>query len=168
VPSTSGIPCFFTQRQGVLFVDKDDITDNFGLIDKYKLLIPRAPIAGQTDFSKPVGFYYEGNIRIAEPGQICTESWLVAYSSSQLEEVLSFKSYLLTKIFRFLLLQSVVSQDVTRNSFQFIPDFGKYEGIYTDEFLRRKWKISADEWDFIDSKIKDVNIESSVENDPSH
>ena len=63
-PSKSGIPCYFTQKQGLLFVQKDEVKDIYEIGDKWKLLIPRAPIAGQTDFSKPVGFYYEGNIRI--------------------------------------------------------------------------------------------------------
>jgi hypothetical protein len=74
----------------------------FLITDKWKLLIPRSPIAGQTDFSKPVGFYYNGNTRIAKPGEICTESWLVACSFRTEEEVLSFKSYLFAKIVRFL------------------------------------------------------------------
>lgn len=153
-PSKSGVPCYFTQRQGILFVKKEEIFDNYKLLDKYKLLVPRAPIAGQTDFSKPVGFYYEGNVRIAKPGEVCTESWLVAYTSKKLSEVLSFKSYLFTKIFRFLLLQTVVSQDVTRSNFQFVPSLEKYEGTYTDEMLIKRWGISKKEWQFIDSKIK--------------
>jgi site-specific DNA-methyltransferase (adenine-specific) len=153
-PSKSGVPCYFTQRQGVLFVKEEEITDNYKLLDKYKLLIPRAPIAGQTDFSKPVGFYYEGNVRIAKPGEICTESWIVAFDSKKLAEVISFKSYLFTKIVRFLLLQTVVSQDVTRNNFQFVPKLEKYEGIYTDQLLIKRWGISKKEWQFIDSRIK--------------
>lgn len=157
-PSYAGIPCYFTQKQGVLFVKPEEITDNFKLLDKYKLLIPRAPIAGQTDFSKPVGFYYEGNVRVAKPGEVCSESWLVAFSSKNLEEVTSFKTYLFSKIFRFLLLQCVVSQDVTRNSFQFIPHLGKYKGKYTDENLRKRWDITDDEWAFINSKIKDIGL----------
>lgn len=161
-PSKSGIPCYFTQRQGVLFVKKEDITDNYKLLDKYKLLIPRAPIAGQTDFSKPVGFYYEGNVRIAKPGEACTESWLVAFASKQLKEVEYFKTYLFTKIFRFLLLQTVVSQDVTRDKFKLVPHLGKYEGIYTDKQLIERWGITNDEWKFIDSRIKDI---SANEND---
>jgi len=164
-PSKSGIPCYFTQRQGILFVKREEITDNYKFLDKYKLLIPRAPIAGQTDFSKPVGFYYEGNVRIAKPGEACTESWIVAYSSKELSEVISFKSYLFTKTFRFLLLQTVVSQDVTRNNFQFIPDLGKYEGEYTDKMLIKKWGITDEEWNFIDSKIKNIGANENVEID---
>lgn len=164
-PSKSGIPCFFTQRQGILFVKPEEITDNYKILNKYKLLIPRAPIAGQTDFSKPVGFYYEGNVRIAKPGEACTESWIVAFASKDLNEVISFKSYLFTKIFRFLLLQTVVSQDVTRNNFKFIPDLVKYEGEYTDKMLIKRWEISDDEWNFIDSKIKNISLNEIIEID---
>jgi site-specific DNA-methyltransferase (adenine-specific) len=157
-PSKIGIPCHFTQKQGILNVNKDEISDRYKIIDKYKLLIPRAPIAGQTDFSKPVGFYYDGNTRIAKPGEICTESWIVAYASKSLDKVTSFKSYLFTKTVRFLLLQTVVSQDVTRQNFSLIPDLGTYEGIYTDEMLCAKWNINNEEWKFIDSKIKATEL----------
>lgn len=157
VPSKSGIPCYFTQRQGLLYARKEDISDNYNLLSKYKLLIPRAPIAGQTDFSKPVGFYYEGNVRIAKPGEACTESWLVAFTSKTQKEVVSFKSYLFTKIVRFLLLQTVVSQDVTRGNFYFVPDLDKYEGFYTDAMLCKRWGITKEEWEFIDSRVKAIS-----------
>jgi len=155
-PSKSGIPCYFTQKQGLLFVQEDEVKDIYEIGDKWKLLIPRAPIAGQTDFSKPVGFYYEGNIRIAKPGEICTESWLVAYSSSSKKQILSFKSYLFTKIVRFLLLQTVVSQDVTREKFAFIPHLNKYNEKFTDKILIKRWDITEEDWAFIDSKIKAI------------
>jgi site-specific DNA-methyltransferase (adenine-specific) len=157
-PTKKGIPCFFTQRTGLKFAKPEDISDRFKIKDKWKLLIPKSPIAGQTDFSKPVGFYYNGNTRIAKPGEICTESWLVACSFSTEEEVKSFKSYLFTKIVRFLLLQTVVSQDITRERFVFIPYLDKYHEEYTDEVLRKRWNITDDEWDFIDSKIKAVEL----------
>lgn len=155
-PKKSGIPCHFTQRIGLQFADKKDISDPAKLIDKYKLLIPPTPIAGQTDFSKPIAFYNERNTIIAQPGEICTESWLVAFASKELKKVLSFKSYLETKIFRFLLLQTVVSQHVNREKFQFIPNL-EYDRHYTDEYLRERWEITDEEWAFIDSKIKAIN-----------
>ncbi len=154
IPKSSGIPCWFTQRIGLKYADLHDIKDNLICIGKWKLLIPKSPIAGQTDFSKPVGFYYEGNIRIAKPGECCTESWLVASAFLTEEELISFKSYLFTKIVRFLLLQTVVSQDVTKQNFIFIPDLDNYTETYTDDILRKRWRITEDEWNFIDSKIK--------------
>ena len=164
-PSKSGVPCYFTQKQGIQYVKKDEITDRYKIIDKYKLLIPRAPIAGQTDFSKPVGFYYEGNVRSAKPGEICTETWLVAFTSNSYEKVLSFKSYLFTKIVRFLLLQTVVSQDITKEKFLFIPHLGKYDIEFTDDILRKRWGITNDEWNFIDSKIKSIGVSENDEAD---
>jgi len=160
-PKTKGIPCWFTQKIGLKFANKSDVKDEQGLLDKWKLLIPPAPIAGQTDFSKPVGFYYDGNTRIAKPGECCTESWLVACAFTTRSEVISFKSYLFTKIVRFLLLQTVVSQHVTKQNFCFVPDLGKYEGKYTDDILRKKWNISKDEWDFIDSKIRSIEEDAN-------
>ena len=155
-PKNKGIPCWFIQRIGLKYAKKSDITDDNNLLNKWKFLIPKAPIAGQTDFSKPVGFYYEGNTRIAKPGECCTESFIVGGAFSTEKEVLSYRSYIFTKLVRFLLLQTVISQDVTRNNFQFIPDLGKYEGTYTDELLRKRWEITNEEWKFIDSKIKTI------------
>ncbi len=165
VPKEKGIPCWFKQRIGLKFADPKDVRDPHGLLKKWKLLIPPYPIAGQTDFSKPVAFYYEANTRIAKPGECCTESWLVACAFDTQEEVLSFKSYLFTKIVRFLLLQSVMSQHVTRECFYFVPDLGKYEGVYTDEVLVRRWGITKEEYEFIESRIRDVGEENGAGNE---
>lgn len=155
-PKSTGIPCWFIQRIGLKYANPIDVSDPNGYRNKWKLLIPPAPIAGQTDFSKPVGFYYEGNTRIAKPGEICTESWLVACAFDSKEEVESFKSYLFTKVFRFLLLQTVVSQHVTKKNFCFVPDFKEYKQTYSDDLLCKELGITKEEWAFIDSKISSV------------
>jgi site-specific DNA-methyltransferase (adenine-specific) len=155
-PRDNGLPCWFKQRIGLKYAHPDDVKDDSRILNKWKLLIPRAPIAGQTDFSKPIAFYYEANTRIAKPGECCTETYLVACAFDTKAEVVSFKTYLFTKIVRFLLLQAVISQDVTRENFCFIPDLGKYEGEYTDAKLRKRWGITQEEWELIDSKISNV------------
>jgi site-specific DNA-methyltransferase (adenine-specific) len=77
------------------------------------------------------------------------------------KEVISYKSYLFTKIVRFLLLQAVVSQDVTRQNYIFVPDLGNYNQLYSDELLRKRWNITDEEWNYIDSRIH--NYESRQE-----
>ena len=158
-PTDSGIPCYFTQRIGLKYVDKNDVKDVLNVIGKWKFLVPKAPIAGQTDFSKPVGFYYDGNTRIAKPGEICSESWLIAGAFDSEQETLYFKSYILTKTVRFLLLQTVVSQNITRKNFCFIPDLGNYTQMYSDDYLRKLWNINDDEWGLIKSKISEIGGE---------
>lgn len=162
-PTNNGIPCWFIQKIGFKYANINDVTDDNKLLDKWKFLAPKSPIAGQTDFSKPVGFYYDGNTRIAKPGECCTESFIVLGAFSTENEVLSYKSYIFTKVVRFLLLQTVISQDVTKNNFQFIPDLGKYEGEFTDKMLIKRWGITEDEWNFIDSKIKNIGITENVD-----
>lgn len=159
-PQDLGVPCWFIQKIGRKYAAKKDVDDSRGYLNKWKLIAPKAPIAGQTDFTKPVGFYYEGNTKIAKPGECCTESFIVVGDFDTEEEVLSYRSYIFTKVVRFLLLQTVVSQDVTKKNYCFVPDLGKYEGVYTDKLLCEKWGITEDEWAYIDSRItavEDIN-----------
>ena len=100
--------------------------------------------------------HYDGNTRIAQPGEVCTESWFICGAFDTEKEVLSFKSYIFTKIVRFLLLQSVVSQHVTKQNFMFVPDLGTYYEMYTDEKLRKRWHITEEEWIYISSRIRDI------------
>ena len=155
-PKDSGISCHFIQKIGIRYALKSDVEDSSNYLNKWKLLAPKSPIAGQTDFTKPVGFYYDGNTRIAKPGECCTESWIVLGAFNTKSEVESFKTYIFTKVVRFLLLQTVVSQDVTRKNFCFIPDLGKYEGIYTDKSLCKKWDITENEWAYIKTRIGEI------------
>ena len=79
------------------------------------------------------------------------------------EEVLSYKSYFMTKTVRFLLLQTVVSQHISTKSFCFVPDMGKYEGQYTDEQLCKLWSITSEEWEYIKSRIGEIGGEDDAD-----
>lgn len=159
-----GIPCYFTKKIGKKFAKKKDlifpldIKSRQSIIDKWKVLIPYVPIAGQTDFSKPIRFYHPENCFISEPGVCSTETWLIASYFDTEEEALNFRSYLFTKTVRYLLLQTVISQHVTRENFQFIPALQTYDRHYTDEFLIEEWKISEQEWKTINNKILDAKL----------
>ena len=52
-----------------------------------------------------------------------------------------------------VLLQAVVSQDVTKKKYCFVPCLDKFEGVYTDERLTVLWGIDEEEWEYIDSRI---------------
>ena len=158
-PKENGVPCQFIQRIGLKYANKKDVTDPFNLLDKWKMIAPKAPIAGQTDFTKPVSIYYESNTKIIPPGTCCTESFIVLYAADNKEEVEAFKSYIFTKTARFLLLLSVVSQDITKDRFRFVPHLEHYSGKYTDEMLCKKWGITDEEYKYIDSKINSVGGE---------
>lgn len=153
-PREKGIPCWFIQRIGKKYADAKDVDNTKHYLDKWKLLAPKAPIAGQTDFSKQVSIYYDSNVIIAKPGECCTESFIILGAFDTEKEVISYKSYIFTKIVRFLLLQSVVSQDITRKNFCFVPDLEKYNQNFSDQYLKKLWNLNDEEWKLIDEKIK--------------
>ncbi|MCQ2608329.1 MAG: Eco57I restriction-modification methylase domain-containing protein [Bacteroidales bacterium] len=155
-PKNSGVPCWFIQRIGKRYASLSDIIDDNKILNKWKLLAPKSPIAGQTDFTKPVGFYYDGNTVIAAPGECCTESFIVLGAFDTEKEVLNYKSYIFTKVVRFLLLQAVVSQDVTKKNFCFVPNLGKYNQIYSDKVLCKRWGITDEEMRYIESRICNI------------
>lgn len=155
-PAKSGIPCYFTQKIGRQFIKPHQIRDNNGYKDKWKVLFPYAPIAGQTDFSKPIKFYHSKNVIISKPGEVSTETYLVAHAFDSKEEAENFKSYLFTKTFRFLLLQNVVSQHITRECFFFVPELTDYKSSITDAQLRERWEITDSEWAVINDRIQDT------------
>ena len=155
-PKESGVPCYFIQKIGKKFAAPSDLIDK-GYTDKWKFLAPMAPIAGQTDFSSAVAFYSDRNTVIAKPGEVSTESFIVLGAFNTEEETRNFKSYIFTKTVRFLLLQAVVSQHVSKDNFCFIPDLGTYDRIYTDEYLRELWGITDPaECEYIDSRIREI------------
>ncbi len=156
VPTKSGIPCYFIQKIGKKFASKKDVEDANNYLNKWKFIVPKAPIAGQTDFTKSIKFYYEGNTKIAEPGSCCTESFIILGAFDSEKEANNFKSYIFTKTVRFLLLQTVVSQDVTKKNFCFVPDLNHYSKKYTDKMLCQMWNITDEEWTYIDSRIDSV------------
>lgn len=154
VPSSSGVPCWFTQKQGRLFTDPKGITDPRKDLNKWKVLAPKTPIAGQTDFNKPIRFFSPGNLILAAPGECCSQTYLVINSFASEQEALNFKEYMLTKFFRFMLLMRVVSQDVMSEKYSWVPDLGSYTTAPTDEQLFKMFGLSNKEIEYINSRIK--------------
>ena len=154
-PKTKGIPCQFIQRIGKKYANKSDVVDENGYLNKWKLIAPKAPIAGQTDFSSAVKIYYESNTAILAPGECCTESFIILGAFETEEECLNYKSYIFTKPVRYLLLQAVVSQDITKQNYCFVPAFEHYMKAYTNKDLYDLWGLTSDEIAIIESRIAD-------------
>ena len=69
-----------------------------------------------------------------------------------------FKTYVFTKIFRFLVLQTVIYQHVNRKNFSFVPDLESYSIEYSDKILIELMGITNSEWDYINSRIQEPFI----------
>ncbi len=96
-------------------------------------------------------------IQILYPNEICTDTYIVAYPSKNIDLVKNFYNYLKTKFSRFLILQSLSSINLTKERYEFVPlqDFSK---PWTDEELYKKYNLSEDEIAFIESMIKPMEL----------
>lgn len=130
-------------------------------VGKYKVMISKvtAEHAGEPD--KSGKFTVVSTTKVLAPNEVCTDSYLVAYSTTSKEEAVNFASYMCTKFFRFLLLQAVSSINLSKDKFQFVPmqDFSKK---MTDEELYRKYNLSESEISFIEAMIKPKTLGGDV------
>ena len=88
-----------------------------------------------------------------EPNTICNQSYLVVGPFKNKTECENVISYYKTKFVRFLILQKKNAQHAMKGVYQFVPkqDFSK---PWTDEELYRKYGLTKEEIEFIDSMVK--------------
>ena len=132
------------------YVKESQISKGKELIDRIKIFIPYAS-PGTDDYphlilSKPI---------IALKRTVCTETYLVVGPFASKNEALNVAEYMRTKFFRFMVLLLKSAQHVTQKVYALVPqqDFTK---LWTDDKLYKKYNITKEEQQFIDSLIKDV------------
>lgn len=130
------------------FVDNSKILKNNNLIDKYKVLLT---IAAEGDGKFPNKII--GQPVVTEKGSCCTETYLIANYFDSLEEAKNFEQYLKTKFLRFLIALKKHTQHLTKDKFEFVPNL-PMSHAWTDEMLYKKYNLTQEEIDFIESMIK--------------
>lgn len=148
--------------QGVGYIDKNSISQGVDIIDKYKIMISRVTSehAGEPD---KLGMYKViAKMEILSPGEICTDSYIIACPNDSHSIVTNFYQYLSTKFVRFLIMQSLSSINLSRESYTFVPvqDFSK---LWTDRELYKKYNLTEDEIDFIESMIKPMDLDGGAD-----
>ena len=125
---------------------KTSITSGRKYIDKWKLFIPEATGIGNmtTDRFKPI---------LGRPGTACTETYIMTGPYASETHAKNAITYIKTKFFHFMVGLKKNTQHSTKSVYQFVPlqDFSK---PWTDEELYRKYGLTQEEIDFIESMIK--------------
>lgn len=141
------------------YIERDIVEIRPDWIDKWKIFTPRANNIG-TELSDD-----NFNIRIGEPGTICTESYMVIGADNDYDknEAEALGKYLQTKFSRFLHSLAKGSQDATSKTYRFIPmqDFSPESEINwdnsiaeIDQQLYNKYGLSQEEISYIEENIK--------------
>lgn len=143
--------------------NRKDVPSGVNLIDQWNVIISylSAEHAGQPD--KNGNFKILSSLDILKPKSICTETYLVAFSSEYETEAINAHKYFQTKFLRFLVSTVALSQHITKGCFAFVPteNFTEDSDIdwsksvkEIDTQLYAKYNLSDDEIDFIESMIK--------------
>ena len=144
------IKCYGSAKS-VGFVEKTLITKNTAWIDSWKVYMQYANNIG-TELKDD-----NQNSFVGEPKSVCTETFLVVGTKLNLDEksAENLSNYLKTKFARFLLSLAKTSQHGTRKTYRFVPvlDFNE---SWNDEKLYKKYGLSQDEIDCIESSIKEM------------
>jgi len=140
-----------SERSGEAWVSPSTVTKNHHLIDTWKVLVSKAGpgnsgghVIPDMVLSKP---------QIAEPGSVCTLSYLVVGPLSSEKASLSVASYLRTRFVRFLVSLRKPSQDAPRGVYTWVPQ-QKWDRVWTDEALFAMYKITANEQAYITEVIR--------------
>lgn len=142
------------------FISPKIIKVNNNWINKYKVYITYAYGAGENFphqiINKPI---------LGEPSTCCTETYLLIGPYKSRDEAENVMSYIKTKFFRFLVLQKKNTQHATKLVYSFVPmqDFSK---SWTDNELYKKYNLTKEEIDFIESMIRPMTSETQEEEIP--
>lgn len=144
--------------QGTSYVNTSDVPQGGEYINKYKVMISRVTSEHAGEPDKTGMYKVIAKMQQLNPGQICTDSYVIAYPSNSKTEVENFYHYLQTKFTRFLILQSLSSINLSREMYALVPqqDFSK---PWTDEELYQKYGLTEEEIAFIESMIKPMETD---------
>lgn len=136
-------------------ISSNEVTSGFQYISKWKVLLSKASTdhGGQPDKEGKRKIF--SKVEVMGPNTICTESYLVVGSYSSENEAENMVSYLKTKFCRFLVSTILLTQNITKSKFIFVPSLDMNQH-WTDEVLFEKYKLTSDEIQFIETSIREM------------
>lgn len=148
--------------EGKGYFNAKKVVDKEKIIGKYKPIITYAMSGGNKPSSEG-NYQIVSSLQILNPNEVCTETYLVLGAYDTESEAYNFCQYVKTKFLRFLMLQTLSSIHITRDSFQFVPlqDFTAKSDIdwsksvaEIDEQLYKKYGLTEEEIAFVEGMVK--------------
>ena len=154
----SGVPCYSARPSGgkkggavppVHFISPDAFTDKNGILDKWKACtgIVFHPIEDGPGISN--------KCFVIEPGAVCTETHLPVNTFDTQGEAENFVSYMKTHFFQFMLNLRALTNHISKDKFTWVPDLVDYTKPVTDDDLCKRFRLTIQERNYIDSKFKE-------------
>lgn len=138
-------------------IDSVQVAKGKDLLEKWKVLLSKTSSehAGQTDKSGRKRVL--SRIEVMPPGSVSTESYLVIGPFDSEQEASSAAAYLRTRFTRFLVASILLTQNITRKSFAFVPAQDFTRG-WSETDLHEKYGLSQEDVAVIESQIKPMEL----------
>jgi site-specific DNA-methyltransferase (adenine-specific) len=146
-------------KRNIGYMPRKAIVKNVNLIDKWKVLVPKAGSDGGQKIPDSV----LGKSWLASPNSVATQTFIAFWADSK-EEATSIQSYYRTKFFRFVVSLRKITQDALRQTYTWVP-VQTWDREWTDKALYKKYHLSTDEIDHIESVIRPMDSMSGAEDD---
>lgn len=135
-------------KRGVGYVARSSISKNTHLIDKWKVLVPKAGSDGGQKIPDAV----LGRPLVCSPPSAATQTFLAFFVESE-GEAKSVESYYRTRFFRFLVSLRKITQDALRPMYQWVPE-QPWDRQWSDAALFDKYGLTPEERKYVQSVIK--------------
>ena len=137
------------RKEGLGYIAKKDVKKNHNWMNGYKVLIPKAWGVGNAgkDWLNPF---------IVGPNSCCSETYLVVGPFVKRKIAENAISYTQTKFFHLLLSLIKITQNTMKKAYSFIP-LQNFNEAWIDEKLYKKYKLTNEEIEFIESMIRPMN-----------
>lgn len=140
-------PVLVYGNQQTSYLERSAITANIDWVDRWKVLLVKAHgTSGRDDVT------ILGEPVVAAPGSACTETYLVIGICVSESEAQNLAAYMRTRFVRFLVSLRKITQNITRDSYRFVPLL-TMDRPWADEDLYQRYGITSDQIAFIESLI---------------
>ncbi len=141
------------------YVDRSQVTRGKDLVDVWKLLVSEAYRIAERFPNRIVGAPM-----VVGPGAVCTQTFMVIGGFDSEQQAKSAASYYSTRLFRFLLWLRKIGQHASRSVYTWVP-VQTWDREWTDEELYKKYGLSQEQVDYIESLIKPMELGTTVEDE---
>jgi len=151
---TPGSVKVYSVNRQIKWAMANTINDPHGILGKHKVCIAKARNTNAEGEGKPslvTGYTFQ-----ISKSEACTETYIVVGAFNSKKESDNYEAYLQTKFYRFCLMQRLISQDINRKKFAWVPDLGSYVNPVTDADLFAHFNLTKKEIEHINSTIKEI------------
>ncbi len=147
------------------YVTRESIKKNSQWTDLYKVIFSKATCEHAGTPDRNGQYRVLSSVMTLQPGVICTQSYLVGNVFENEAGANNFTQYLKTKFLRYLMLQTITSQDLSSDKFMFVPiqDFTNASDIdwtaqleEIDRQLYAKYSLDKEEIEIIENTVKSM------------